>query len=94
MNSNINQVSFPHAPPSSRDINSDHKDSVNQGVDGTKLGPQPIFVNGMIMLEVRYLICQEYDNSVFTAYVFIGNIDIVILITSKTYILKMSAYTQ
>ena len=39
------------------DINSAHKDPMNQGVDVTKLGPQFTFVNDTIMVEVRYLIC-------------------------------------
>ena len=73
----INRLIFPHAPPSSRDINLAHKDPMNQGVDGTNLGPQTTFVNATIMAEVRYLILQAAENSVLTASVFIGNRDLV-----------------
>ena len=73
----INRSSFPHAPPSSRDINLAHKYPMNQGVDGTDLGPQTTFVNATIMAEVRYLILQAAENSVLTASVFIGNRDLV-----------------
>ena len=73
----INRSSFPHAPPSSRDINLAHKDSMNQGVDGTDLGPQTTFVDDTIMAEVIYLICKAAENSILTASVFIGNSDLV-----------------
>ena len=72
----IDQVRFPHYPPSSRDINPDHKYPTNQGVDGTDLGPQPTFVDDTIMAEVRSLIFQEAENIVLTASVFIGNSDL------------------
>ena len=50
---------------------------MNQGVDGTDLGPQTTFVDDTIMAEVIYLICQAAENSVLTASVFIGNSDLV-----------------
>ena len=52
----IDQVGFPHTPPSSRDINPAHKYPMNQGVEGTKLRPQPTFFDDTIMSEVRSLI--------------------------------------
>ena len=73
----INRLIFPHAPHFSRDINLAHKDPMNQGVDGTNLGPQTTFVDVTIMAEVRYLILQAAENSVLNAYVFIGNRDLV-----------------
>ena len=54
----IDQVISPHDTPSSRDINPAQKDLTNKGVDGTKLGPKPKFVNYTIMAQVRYLIRQ------------------------------------
>ena len=53
----INRVRFPPAPTSSRDINPDHRDRMNQGVDGTNMGPQTTFGNDTIMAEVRSIIC-------------------------------------
>ena len=73
----IDQVSFPHAPPSSRDINTAHKDPMNQGMGGTNLGSQTTFVNNTIMAEVRSLIRQEAENSVLTGSVFVENSDLV-----------------
>ena len=54
----IGRFIFPHDLPSSRDINLAHKDPMNQGVDGTELGPQPTFFDDTIMTGVRYLILQ------------------------------------
>ena len=73
----INQVSFPHTPPSSRDINLAHKDPMNQGVDGTELGPQPTFFDDTIMAEFRSFIYQAAENSVLTVSVFIGNSNLI-----------------
>ena len=73
----INWVSFPHAQPSSRDINPSHKDPMNQGVEDTNLGPYPTFVNNKIMAEVRSLVSQAAYNSVLTASAFIINSDLV-----------------
>ena len=73
----INRVSFPHTPPSSRDINPAHNDPMNQGVDGTKLEPQTTFFYDTIMAEFRSFIYQAAENSVLTASVFIVNSDIV-----------------
>ena len=73
----IDRVIFPHAPPSSRDDNLTHKDPMNQGVDGTELGPNPTFVDKNIVAEVISLIRQESENSVLAASVFIGNSDLV-----------------
>ena len=72
----IDQVSFPHAPPSSRYINPDHKDPMNQGVDGTNMGPHPTFVDYAIKPEVRSLIRQADKNSLLTVSFFIGNSNI------------------
>ena len=69
----IDRVSFPHAPPSSRDISPAQKYPTNQGVDGTHLGPHPMFVNDTIMEEVRSLIHQAAENSVLAVSVFFGN---------------------
>ena len=52
----INQVRYSHAPTSSRDINPAHKYPMNQGVDGTDMGPHPTFINDTIMAEFRSLI--------------------------------------
>ena len=73
----IDWVGLPHAPPSSRDINPDRKYPMNQNLDGTKLGPQPRFVNDTIMAEVRYLIHREVDNSFLATSVFFGNSNLV-----------------
>ena len=73
----IDQVSFPHASPSSRDINPAHKDPMNWGVGGNKMGPHPTFANDTIMAEVRYIIRQVDGNSFLTASVLIGNSNIV-----------------
>ena len=73
----INRFSFPHTLPSSRDINPDHKDPMDQLVHGTKLVPHLTFVYDMIMVEVRYLISQAANNSILTASVFVGNSDLV-----------------
>ena len=73
----INRVSFPHTPPSSRDINPAHNDPMNQGMYGNKLGPQPTFFDDTIMAEFRSFIYQAAENSVLTASVFIVNSDIV-----------------
>ena len=48
---------------------------MNQGVGGTNIGPQTTLVDETIMAEVRYLIRQAAENSVLTAFVFIGNIN-------------------
>ena len=58
------------------DINPAHKDPMNQGVEGTNLGPQSTFVDDTIMAEVRSLIRQADNNSILAASVFIRNIDI------------------
>ena len=73
----IDQISFLHAPPSSRYINPDQKYPMNQGVNGTKIGPHPTFVNDTFMAEGRYLIRQASENSVLTESVFVGNSDLV-----------------
>ena len=73
----INRLIFPHAPHFSRDTNLAHKDPMNQGVDGTNLGPQPMFVDVTIMVEFIYLIRQAADISVFTESIFTGNSDLV-----------------
>ena len=49
---------------------------MNHGVDGIELGPQPTFVDDMIMAEVRSLICKAVENSVLIVSIFIGNSDI------------------
>ena len=67
----INQVRYSHAPTSSRDINPAHKYPMNQGVDGTDMGPHPTFINDTIMEEFRSSINQAADNSVLAASVFI-----------------------
>ena len=72
IHSMINRFSSPHAPPSSRDINLAHKYPMNQGVDGTDLGPQTTFVDATIIAEGRSLIRQAAENSVLTESVFIG----------------------
>ena len=69
----IDWVRFPHAPPSSRDINPAHTDPMNQGVEGTNLVPQPTCVDDTIMSEVRSLICQAAENIILTSSIFIGN---------------------
>ena len=46
-------------------------------IEGTKLVPHTTFVNDTIMEEVRYIIIQAAENSVLTASVFFGNINIV-----------------
>ena len=58
-----------------RDINPAHKDAINQGVDGTKLVPQPTFVDQNIIAEFRTLIRQAADIIILAASVFIGNSD-------------------
>ena len=73
----IDRVRFPNYPPSSRDINPALKDPMNQGVDGTKLVTQPMFINYMMMEKFRSLICKAAYNSTLTASVFIGNIYLV-----------------
>ena len=73
----IDRVRFPNYYPSSRDINPDLKDPMNQGVDGTKLVTQPRFINYMIMEKFRSLICKAAYNSTHTASVIIGNIYLV-----------------
>ena len=55
----INLARFPHASHSSRDINLSHKYPLIQGVEGTKLGPQPMFLDDTIMEEVRYIIRRK-----------------------------------
>ena len=72
----INQVRFPHDPPSSRDIKPAHKDPTNQGVAGTKLVPHTTFVYDTIMEEVRSLIIQAAENRILTTSIFIGNSDL------------------
>ena len=73
----INRVSFPHATPSSRDINPYHKDLMNMCVNFTDLETQPVFVENTIMAEVIYLIRLAAYNSVFAASVFIIHSDLV-----------------
>ena len=49
---------------------------MNQGVDGTKLGPQPAFYDEKIISESRYIIRQVAENIILTASVFIGYSDL------------------
>ena len=73
----IDRVRFPNYLYSSRDINLALKDPMDQGVDGTKLVTQPMFINYMIMEKFRSLIFKAAYNSNLTSYVFIGNIYLV-----------------
>ena len=73
----IGRFRFPHAPPSSRDTNPDHKYPGNKGVEGTNLGPHPTFVDDTTMAEFRSLIRQSVENSILTASVFVDNSNIV-----------------
>ena len=73
----IDQFSFPHAPPSSRDINLAQKYPMKQVVDVTKLVPYPMFFDNTIISEFRYIIHQADENSVLTASVLIGNSNLV-----------------
>ena len=73
----INRVRFPHTPPSSRYINLDHTDPINQVVYGTNLVPHPTFFDDTIMAEVRSFIRQSAGNIVLAASVFIGNSNLV-----------------
>ena len=54
-----------------------HTEPMNQGVEDTKLRPQTKFFDDNIMAEVRYLIHQAAEDSVFTASVFMGNSNLV-----------------
>ena len=49
---------------------------MDQGVDGTELVTKPKFVNDTIMAEVRSLIPQAAENSIFTVSVFIRKSDL------------------
>ena len=73
----IDQVEFESPPPPHGDLKPAFADSLNPGVDGSSLGPQPTFVDDTIMAEIRALIRLAAENSVLTASIFVGHSDLV-----------------
>ena len=73
----IDQIRFPHNTISSRGIDPVHKDPINQGMDGTKLGTHPKFSNDTIVAEGISLILQAAENSILATSVLFGNINII-----------------
>ena len=73
LSSMIDKVEFQHEPPNmSNKLVQATIDSTNRGINGSTIGHQPTFVDDTIMAELRLVIKEAAENSVFTASIFVG----------------------